>query len=111
MKKYIKSYEDLVNSLRVTGHLFPFTPQELQNAAKLYIDIDYTLLSEKVVAEEIWEADAPRTKTIELLAIDKQDLKISSSWAIAARGNPNLSKATLDKIRKNQQKGGGSDQS
>lgn len=104
MKKHIESYDVLANFLAMTGHIFPRTEMELKNAVKLHSDIDYEALSKEVVAEDIWEAENPRSyKVIKISFESSQDENVSSAWAVAARGNSKLSKATMDKIRKNQQ--------
>lgn len=109
-EKHIQSYDELAHYLAMTGHIFPRTEMELKNAVKLHSDIDYEALANEVVAEDIWEAENPRSyKVIEASFEDTQDEAVSSAWAMAARGNSKLSKETLDKIRKNQENKKGDD--
>ena len=90
--------------LGANGHVFPKSDIEFEAATKLHSYIDFEELSKKIDAKEIWDADKSKEYSKEISLQPDFDKTIADSWAMAARGNANISKETLEKIKKNHQK-------
>jgi hypothetical protein len=70
----------------------------------LHTDIDFEELAKKIDAKEIWDADKPKEYSKEISLQPDFNQIIGDSWSMAARGKANISKETLEKIKRNHQK-------
>ena len=102
-KRHITNEVELLNAMRITGYCFPLNTAEQRLSLKLQAEFNAEEISKVINAEEIWNAEVPRaykhTGIIKELKIDDE---IAQEWGIAARGNANISKEIMDKIKINQ---------
>jgi hypothetical protein len=102
-KRHINSEAELLHAMRITGYCFPLNATEQRLSLKLQPEFNIEELSKAIDADEIWHADVPRAyKRSTVVRELKSDDEIAKEWGIAARGNANISKEILDKIKKNQ---------
>jgi len=102
-KRHINSEADLLNAMRITGYCFPLNATEQRLSLKLQPEFNFEELSKAIDADEIWNAEVPRAyKRSTVIRELKSDDEIAKEWGMAARGNANISKEIMDKIKKNQ---------
>lgn len=102
-KRHINSEAELLNAMRITGYCFPLNATEQRLSLKLQPEFNVEETSKAINAEEIWNAEAPRVyKQRGILRELKVDGEVAKEWGIAARGNANISKEIMDKIKNNQ---------
>ena len=102
-KRHINNEVELLKAMRITGYNFPINDNEQRISLKMKSEINLAEISDTIDPEEIWNAEAP--KPYKAKGIIKElisDDDISKEWGMAARGNANISKETMDKIKKNQ---------
>lgn len=102
-KRHINSEAELLIAMRITGYCFPLNETEQRLSLKLQPEFNAGEISQAINAEEIWNAEAPRAYTQKgILRELKADNEVAKEWGIAARGNANISKEIMDKIKNNQ---------
>lgn len=102
-KRHITSEGELLNAMRVTGYCFPLNATEQRLSLKLQTEFDAEQISKGIDAEEIWNSEVPRAyKRTGVIRELKVDDEVAKEWGIAARGNANISKEIMDKIKSNQ---------
>ena len=102
-KRHINSEVELLSAMRITGYCFPKNAIEQQLSLKMQIEFNVEELSKGINSEEIWSADSPRIyKQRGIVREMNTDIEVSEQWGMAARGNANISKEIMDKIKKNQ---------
>lgn len=102
-KRHINSEAELLYAMRITGYSFPSNATEQQLSLKLQPEFNVGEISKAIDAEEIWNAEEPRPyKRTSIVRELKSDDEIAKEWGMAARGNANISKEIMDKIKKNQ---------
>lgn len=102
-KRHITNEKELLKAMRSTGYCFPTNDIEQNLAMKLQPNIDIAALAKRVDPEAIWNLIDPipyeMPKEIELKSDNNE---FTESWGIAAKGNANISKHIMDKIKRNQ---------
>src|SRR5688572_3287967 len=103
-KTHINNEAELLKAMRSTGYLFPTNDLEQKMSLKLQPEVDFTALAAKIDPAEIWAAEEPRAyKKPEQKSIEMPNPTFEEQWGIAAKGDANISKEIMDKIRKNQE--------
>jgi len=102
-KRHIKNEVELLYAMRITGYCFPLNATEQRLSLKLQPEFNVDEISKGIDPNEIWNAEMPRAyKQSTVVRELKSDDEIAKEWGLAARGNANISKDIMDKIKKNQ---------
>nr|WP_281719613.1 hypothetical protein [Nitrosomonas nitrosa] len=105
-KRHINNEAELLKAMRSTGYSFPTNDFEQKMSLKLQPSIDIGLLAKSIDPNEIWTAEEPKIykkSVIKELKTEVSPLPFEEQWGIAAKGSANISKETMDKIKKKQE--------
>jgi hypothetical protein len=105
-KIHITNEVELLRAMRSTGYCFPTNLIEQRMSLKLKSEIDIQSLANQIDPNQIWEAEDPKPYKIGAMRSFDSDPMLLEQWGIAAKGNANISKEIMDKIKKNQEGNG-----
>jgi hypothetical protein len=101
-KKHINSEADLFKAMRLTGYCFPINAIEQKISLKLQPLIDIEALAKNIDPSQIWEQEESKPYKYVTSNQPNPEISFEEQWGMAAKGNVNISKEIMDKIKKRQ---------